>query len=140
MNERSTAPNRAGGCMCGAIRVQTAGRPVAVVYCHCRDCRASNGAPISLFAGYRTERVEWSRGEPKGYRSSETVVRSFCPDCGTPLSYEDERLPGEVYLPVGIFDDPEAFQPEAHNWVTQRLLWFDVRDDLPRNGQSSIPR
>jgi hypothetical protein len=23
-----------------------------VVYCHCRDCRRSSGAPISLWVGY----------------------------------------------------------------------------------------
>ena|SRR5215211_7633735 len=140
MNERSTAPDRAGGCMCGAVRMQAVGEPTGVVYCHCRDCRASNGAPVSLFAGYRAGQVEWSRGEPRGYRSSTTVVRSFCPDCGTPLSYQDEKLPGEVYVPVGIFDDPVAFEPEAHSWVSQRVPWFDVRDDLPRLEQSSRPR
>jgi hypothetical protein len=121
MNEKSTVPARAGGCMCGEVRMQAAGGPMVVVYCHCRDCRASNGAPVSLFAGYRAEQVEWSRGEPKGYRSSATVVRSFCPACGTPLSYEDEKLPGEVYLPVGILDDPEAFELEAHSWASQRI-------------------
>ena len=140
MNEMSMAPGRTGGCMCGAVRLRTAGVPQVVVYCHCRDCRASNGAPASLFAGYRAEQVEWSRGETKGYQSSATVVRSFCPACGTPLSYEDERLPGEVYVPVGIFEDPAAFEPEAHDWVSQRIPWFNVRDDLPRHEQSSIPR
>lgn len=140
MNDGTAALGQEGGCMCGAVRMKTAGGPTDVVYCHCRDCRTSNGAPISLFAGYHAEQVEWSRGEPKGYRSSATVVRSFCPACGTPLSYEDERLPGEVYVPVGIFEDPDAFEPEAHNWVSQRIPWFDIRDDLPRHEHSSIPR
>ncbi len=131
---------RFGGCRCGAVRIRATGEPSVVVYCHCRDCRRSSGAPASLFAGYRAEQVEWLRGEPKGYRSSKPVVRSFCPECGTPLSYEDERLPGEIYVAVGVFDDPEAFEPEVHDWVSQRLPFFDVRDELPRYGESSIPR
>jgi hypothetical protein len=111
-----------------------------VVYCHCHDCRRSSGAPVSLFAGYRDEQVEWERGEPKVYESSPGIRRSFCAVCGTPLSYEDERLPGEVYIPTGVFDDPGAFEPEVHDWVSQELGWLDIRDDLPRYRQSSIPR
>ena len=119
--------------------VRTTGSPT-VVYCHCRDCRRSSGAPFSLFAGYRTEQVELPGGRPKGYESSPGVLRSFCGTCGTPISFEDERLPGETYLPVGIFDDPEAFEPEEHEWWARRPRWFDVRDGLPRHEESSILR
>jgi len=28
---------------------------------------------------------------------------------------EDERLPGEVYAPIGVCDDPEPFEPEVRN-------------------------
>ena len=77
------------------------------------------------------------RGMPKIYESSPGVSRSFCGDCGTPLSYQDERLPGEVYVPMGVFDAPEAFEPEMHDWVSQRLGWLDIRDGLPRYQGSS---
>lgn len=55
------------------------------------------------------------------YESSPCVRRSFCSDCGTPpsSSYEDERLPGEVYLMVDAFDS-EPFEPEAHDWIPQK--------------------
>jgi hypothetical protein len=45
-----------------------------------------------------------------------------------------------VYVPVGIFDDPGALEPEVHDWASQRLPWFEIRDDLPRYEESSIPR
>jgi hypothetical protein len=90
-----------GGCRCGAIRLRAYGRADAgIIYCHCRDCRKSSGAPVSPFAGYGSEQVETEQGMPKVYESSHGVRRSFCGDCGTPLSYEDERLPGEVYIMV----------------------------------------
>jgi len=129
-----------GGCRCGAVMVRASGDPTVVVYCHCRDCRRSSGAPVSLWAGYRAERVGLTGGEPKVYESSPGIYRSFCGACGTPISFEDERLPGETYLPVGVFDDPESFEPEKHDWVSRRLSWFDVRDGLLRHKQSSIPR
>ena len=56
------------------------------------------------------------------------------------LAKDYERLPGETYLPGGVFDDPEAFEPEAHDWVSRRLQWFDVPDGLPRYEKSSILR
>lgn len=91
-----------------------------IIYCHCRDCRKSSGASVSPFAGYGSEQVETEQGMPKVYESSHGVRRSFCGDCGTPLSYEDERLPGEVYVMVGAFDDPEPFEPEVHHWISRK--------------------
>lgn len=129
-----------GGCQCGAVGIRVHGEPSGVIYCHCRDCRRSSGAPVSLFAGYRTGQIEWKQGEPKTYESSPGVRRSFCAECGTPLSYEDERLSGEFYIPTGVFDEPERFEPEVHDWISQKLGWLDICDDLPRYRESSIPR
>ncbi|MCA1715649.1 MAG: GFA family protein [Actinobacteria bacterium] len=81
-----------------------------MIYCYCRDCRRTSGAPAPLFVGYRTEQVETGRGVPKVYCSSPGVSRSFCADCGTPLSYEDEWLPGEVYAPVRRLRRPGALR------------------------------
>ena len=129
-----------GGCRCGAVRLRAAGPTSTVVYCYGVDCRKSSGAPVSLFAGYRTGQVEMDLGAAGVYVSSPEVVRSFCATCGTPLSYEDGRLEGEVYVHVGIFDDPEPFVPEAHSWVSQKPGWLVIRDDLPRHEGSSVPR
>jgi hypothetical protein len=71
--------------------------------------------------------------------SSLDVRWCFCGDWETPQSYEDERLLGRVYIPVGVFDDPRPVEPEVHGWISQRLGRLDVRDDLPwyeRRGNS----
>jgi hypothetical protein len=49
-------------------------------------------------------------------------------------------LPGEVYLSIGVFEDPDVFRPDGHSWNSQRLGWFGVADDLPRYEKSSRPR
>ena len=142
MNERPKdgGDSAEGGCRCGAVAFRASAEPTAVVYCHCRDCRRSNGAPVSVWAGYRSEEVQLTRAEPSVYESSPGVRRSFCGTCGSPICFEDDRLPGETYLPAGVFNDPEAFEPEAHDWVSRRLRWFDVPDGLPRHEKSSILR
>lgn len=129
-----------GGCMCGAVRVRVRGEPLGAPYCHCRDCRRSTGAPVSLLVGYEDGQVEVQSGNPRVYESSPGVRRSFCGDCGTSISYKDDRLPGEIYIHVGVFDDPASFEPTVHSWHSQRLEVLDIRDDLPRHRQSSRPR
>lgn len=121
-----------GRCLCGGVRVRVTGEPLHVAYCHCADCRKASGAPTMVFAGYRTGEVEVN-GEPRTYGSSPGVRRSFCGGCGTSLFYEDrERLPGEVYIAVGLFDEPGRFVPEEHAWDSRRLAWLGIQDGLPR--------
>ena len=129
-----------GGCLCGAVELRVVGESGHISYCHCGDCRKATGAPASIFAAYPTDRVTLECGVPGSYESSSGVRRSFCRECGTSLSYEDERLPGEVYLHTGIFDDPELFRPELHGWDSRRLRWLHISDDLPRFEESSKSR
>lgn len=82
---------------------------------------------------------------PKVYESSLDIRRSLCGDGGKPLSYEAERLPSEVYEMVGVLDNPaEPFEPETHAQVSQKKEWLyirdELRDELPRYPESSIPR
>ncbi len=129
-----------GGCLCGTVRIRAEGEPLTVPYCHCSDCRRWSGAPVSLFVGYPAERVELVRGEPRAYESSPGVTRSFCGECGASLFYEDERLSGDIYVAIGVFDEPERFRPEAHSWTSQRLSWLEIEDSLPRSEKSTKPR
>lgn len=129
-----------GGCLCGKLRFRAAGKPLAVTYCHCRDCRKATGAPVTVLVGYRAERIEMTGQAPRRHQSSPGVWRAHCGTCGSPVSYEDARLPGEVYLVAGVFDAPERFVPDSHGWVSRELPWLHIDDDLPRHEQSTKPR
>jgi len=65
---------------------------------------------------------------PKVYESSLGIRRSFCGDGGTPLSYEAERLPSEVYDMVGVLDNPEQFELETHARVSQKTEWLHIKE------------
>lgn len=129
-----------GRCLCGALTFTAEGAPLAVSYCHCRDCRRATGAPVSVFAGFTEARVRMQGAEPRIRESSPGVRRAFCGTCGTPLFYADHRLPGELFLTVGVFDHPERLAPARHAWVSQQLPWLRLADDLPRHAQYSRPR
>ena len=35
---------RTGGCLCGAVRYESAGEPLFSLLCHCRDCQHQSGS------------------------------------------------------------------------------------------------
>jgi hypothetical protein len=125
-----------GGCMCGRLRYRVTGKPNWVVYCHCADCRRSSAAPVSLFVGLNEAQFTITAGVPADFPSSQGVVRSFCRDCGTPLTYRSRRFPGEVHVLIGSLDEPERFTPTGHVWLSEKLSWFDTTDQLPRFARS----
>jgi hypothetical protein len=58
------------------------------------------------------------------------VVRSFCPDCGTPLTYEHDELEGEIYVHAGLFDEADQLVPDRQAYVTSKLFWMHLEDGL----------
>ena len=99
-----------GGCQCGAVRYRATGPVQHASICNCRMCQKALGnlfAPFVSFSGG----VEWTRGKPGLFRSSARVRRGFCPNCGTPLSYQwGESDPS---VTVGSLDQPDAVVPQA---------------------------
>ena len=121
-----------GGCLCGAVRYRCVGEPLWVAHCHCRSCRRAAGSVVMTWAGYRGENYRIIEGSPLGHESSKGVTRRFCGDCGTPLSYQSERYPGEVHITVGSLDHPEDCPPRGHVFTGEQISWLHIADDLPR--------
>lgn len=120
-----------GRCACGAARFEVRGEPLQVSWCHCKDCRRQTGAPAVVWSGFPIGAVRWF-SPPRARSSSPNVLRRFCPTCGTPISYEDARLPDEIYLLAGLFDEAGALQPDRHAYVDSKLFWLHVEDGLER--------
>jgi len=128
-----------GGCRCGAIRFVADDEPEHVSYCHCADCRKASGAPVSAFVGFATQSVTFSGEKPATFVNF-TVTRSFCPVCGSPISYFDRRIPGRVYFLLGAMDHPENYRPTLHAYVAEKLPFVHMPDGLPTCEASSVPR
>lgn len=82
----------------------------------------------------------WQGEELKGFKSSAKVTRSFCPECGTSIAYEDEKLPGEIYIYVGVMDDPDSLPMTSHSYIDEKLSWVNMGDDLPNLDGTAAPR
>lgn len=97
-----------GGCQCGAVRYRVQGPVTHASICNCRMCQKALGnfmAPFVAFAGA----LEWTRGRPTEFRSSQQVRRGFCSNCGTPLTYR--WGPHQPSLTIGSLDEPDAVLP-----------------------------
>jgi len=129
-----TAEKMAGGCMCGQVRFEVTGDSFGVAHCHCHSCRKHNGGPVVTLAGYKADQVTFSGTERKIYESSPGVHRAFCPNCGTPLTWEgDGGDLGAIFeFHISTFDEPDKLVPTEHAFYPERISWFDVADDLPR--------
>ena len=126
MAETSTA-RLSGGCQCGAVRFAAEGLKRPSI-CHCRMCQKAFAAPYGAFVV--AEQVEWTRGKPKHFQSSNAIRRGFCGECGTPLTYEP--ISGKyIDLAICAFDDPAVIMPEMQLAEEARIPWCDAATDLP---------
>ena len=117
-----------GGCQCGAVRFRVTGPLDDASICHCRMCQKAFGAYYAPLVSTRGARLEWTRGEPKRFQSSNLVRRGFCGDCGTPLTYE---APDGVALAAGAFDDPAGLAPWIQYGIEGRLPYVQGLSALP---------
>jgi hypothetical protein len=120
-----------GGCVCGAIRYVAQGVPGNTMVCHCRTCRRVAAAPVVAWVTFPTGQFRFTSGEPAAFHSSAPVTRTFCRDCGTPLTYRHADSPDTVDVTTCSLDDPEAFPPTHHSWLDHDLAWVRFGDSLP---------
>lgn len=126
----SRTPILTGGCQCGAVRYALYAMPTEADICHCRMCQRAVGGPF--FAGTQVAGGDfaWTKGEPKAYRSSSLAERTFCPNCGTPLSFRYlER--DQMSVTIASLDDPEAVTPTEQYVIESRLSWLDAAVNAP---------
>ncbi len=111
-----------GGCQCGAIRFEVEGPLGHASVCHCRMCQKAFGNVFAPLVSVRGRPFRWTRAEPKRFQSSNLVQRGFCPDCGTPLTYE---APDGMAVAIGAFDHPGRIEPVIQFGVEARIAWMD---------------
>jgi len=134
MNNAEDAPTASitGKCYCGATSFRSSQPPQTVAYCHCNDCRRSTVAPVAAFAAFDEGTVTFTPSDGQKITANPGVTRSFCPECGSALTGRFDYLPGQVYVPVGILDQADAFPPRLHAHEENCLSWLRIEDDLPR--------
>ena len=117
-----------GGCQCGAVRFEVTGPLTHASICHCRMCQKAFGNYFAPLVSVRGSDFRWIRAEPKRFQSSNLVQRGFCPECGTPLTYE---APDGLAVAIGAFDHPQVIEPTIQYGVESRVAYLDYLNDWP---------
>ena len=73
-----------GECFCGAVKIEAAGEPQAMGYCHCRSCRSWSGGPVNAFTLWAPDAVKVTAGADNiaAYQKTELSQRQYCAKCG----------------------------------------------------------
>jgi hypothetical protein len=128
MSEKSYA----GGCFCGAVGYEVSGAPRFLCYCHCESCRRAAGSPAVAWGTFERSGFRVTRGRMKEFNSSPRVMRGFCADCGSCLTYSHEGRPGDIDVTLATLAEAANLAPTLHVWVADKLPWVRIEDGLPQ--------
>ena len=84
------------------------------------------------WATFQAVNFKLTTGTLTEYQSSLQVVRGFCAQCGSSLTYRNRARATEIDVTPVTLDDPERLAPKAHIWMQDRLSWEVSGDSLPR--------
>ena len=115
-----------GRCYCRSIRYSADAHTFFRVNCHCENCRRAIGAQSVAFISVAINSFSWDKGKPVRYRTDTGAWRTFCPDCGTSLTYESGKRTDQVDIITATLDYPEAYAPEEDAWEEEKLPWVPL--------------
>ncbi|HJP30863.1 MAG TPA: GFA family protein [Candidatus Latescibacteria bacterium] len=125
----------AGGCLCGAVRWRADGPPRASVLCHCDTCRLATGAGAVGWLIFPVEAFHMVSGTPETYHTDTDADRTFCPTCGSLLTYHHHGdRPGDMDVTTGTADDGDAFPPTKDVFLEEKLAWVTAVGDTIKTG------
>jgi hypothetical protein len=136
MIHRNSGTPIEGGCFCREIRYRATGEPTNSMICHCQTCRRVSGSPVVAWVTVLKSQFQFIHGEPGELCSSKPVRRTFCRSCGTPLTYEHSDSSLCIDITTCSLDDPGAFPPTYHSWLSHDIAWVRFGDGLSTFEQS----
>jgi hypothetical protein len=119
-----------GECFCGAIKIEAAGEPQAMGYCHCRSCRSWSGGPVNAFTLWAPDAVRITAGAENlaTHQQSELSQRQYCARCGGHLMTNHPTL-GVIDVFAATLPNLD-FKPGVHINYAETVL--PMKDGLPK--------
>jgi hypothetical protein len=121
-----------GHCLCRAVIFEYGAEPNWTLHCHCESCRRATSSPMTTWISVPRSAFRFKQGMQRTFSSSPGVTRSFCGTCGSPLTYENRKIPDEVHLHAAALADPSQVRPTRHVFADEQLPWLEIADQLPR--------
>ena len=125
---------RQGGCLCGQVRYEISGDPLAVIICHCINCQKQSGSTFSFNLIGQSDHISL-QGNVSTYEdkndSGDPVNRNFCGNCGSPIYSEILTQGNLIALKIGTLDDTRDLEPQSQVWCISKQNWLSLNPDLP---------
>jgi hypothetical protein len=129
-----------GGCLCGAIRYEVTQPIEKVIACHCTHCQKISGAGCSHNTIVAASEFRLTSGAPKRYAdtadSGNTLYRFFCPDCGSSLYSQREKMPEMVVLKAGSLDSAAHPKLAMNIWTKSARSWVYLDPSVERHPEN----
>ena len=123
-----------GHCLCGKVQYEISRTPVAMMYCHCEECRRATGSSLNTSIFVRREDFQLISGQSlvASHETSPDNIRHFCSGCGSPLFKFFPQPAGMMTVRAGTLDSDPGVRPAGHIWVSEKAPWFEIADGLPQ--------
>jgi hypothetical protein len=129
---------RTAQCHCESLRAITSGQPRLSNICHCQACQRRTGTLIHVSAYFLKTDVRFE-GPSKVYtRRADSGFDThwhFCPDCGTTVYWQLDKLPEFWGIAVGCFADPDFPMPTWSGWEKFKHPWLGMPPGIGRYPQ-----
>ena len=119
-----------GQCLCGLITYNAPEKPKYIFNCHCTICRKRSGAPYTTWLIYKTDEVVISEEHLSYFESNPNVVRGFCKNCGTDISWKNIEKSNWIGVTCGTAKYQNLLTPSANIWVQSKLNWVQLDPNL----------
>ncbi len=122
-----------GGCQCGAVRYRSDQLMDNAHICHCRMCQKAVGNFFAALVGAPNDRLEWTRGAPAVFASSDLANAASARHVGRRSSIAASGARGPA-LTIGSLDDPSLAPPHVQVGMEGRYAFMDDLLHLPDSG------
>lgn len=126
---------KTGHCLCGSVEYSFSGDPAMVALCHCDDCQRQSGSSFSLNVGVPAANFTVDASKLKtfattGTDSGQPRERSFCPECGSPITAVLAEMGDLVFIKAGTLDDRTWLKPELEIWRESAQPWVPEDEEI----------
>lgn len=125
-----------GGCYCGRIQYQVQLPVKWCAYCHCDNCKRTQGAPLVTWFGVDKVNFQYIRGEQDiaWFESSENAQRGHCIHCGTPLFFTGKKWEDEIHITRESTQEDILQKPQVHVFYDRHVSYLSINDELDKYG------
>lgn len=123
-----------GSCLCGGVSYAASADIMFQANCHCTDCQQSSGSPFATLVFIASEALQIT-GATKEFAhqvdSGSTLVKQFCPNCGSQLFSANTARSGMIGIKAGTLSQRDLVKPQVNVFISSKMKCTILDSDLP---------